>query len=190
MNAFFSRQLVLIGLAVAVLAGCKPNSPAATDKAMPSMPPAQPRPGNLGPSVKWAPESGRYQQVRRAAWAEGVDFESKVDLRTEQTSRHGFYHVKLLHRAVADQDGFEQWVVALTDATGKPVSGADVHVQGGMPAHGHGLFSQPQIQAGDQPGEYLVKGLALTMAGWWEMNFYIAKNKVDDSASLNVLVKL
>lgn len=163
----------------------QPPAPAVADK---DIPPMQPRPDNLGPSVKWPAESPRYQQIRREAYREGVDFENTVKEERDLRSRQERYRVSVLdapakHRILHDTT----WLVRVTTPDGKPVSGASIHVMGGMPEHGHGLPSQPAVSSAERPGEYRITGLNFNMAGWWEVSLYIAHEKRDDSVTFNLI---
>jgi hypothetical protein len=58
------------------------------------------------------------------------------------------------------------WAFALRDGDGDPVSGAQVSVDGDMPAHGHGLPTRPLVrEVGD--GAYVIEGMKFQMGGRW-----------------------
>ena len=64
------------------------------------------------------------------------------------------------------------WVLHVETADAKPVENASIKVDGGMPAHNHGLPTQPVVsEIGN--GNYLVEGLKFSMTGHWEMWFEI-----------------
>ena len=186
---------IVLLLGSLALAACKPAPSPEPEKPMEpkaaqvplEIPPAEPRPGHLGPSVKWAPESPRYQQVREQAWREGTDFARKVDLATERKSRNGLYTVKVENRPEPTLDEFHAWALRITDAAGKPVEQARVSIKGGMPEHGHGLPTSPKVTATGKPGEYRIEGLQFSMPGWWELSLYISRDKQDDSVTLNLI---
>ena len=60
---------------------------------------------------------------------------------------------------------FQTWVLALRDTSGAPVAGAQVAITGGMPAHGHGLPTQPQVTEELGDGQYRIEGVKLNMVG-------------------------
>ena len=62
---------------------------------------------------------------------------------------------------------FQTWVIELVDAKGAPVSGAQIAVTGGMPAHGHGLPTQPRVTEEIGAGRYRIEGVKLNMVGDW-----------------------
>jgi hypothetical protein len=65
------------------------------------------------------------------------------------------------------------WRVTLADASGKPVTAAKIMVEGGMPGHGHGLPTAPEMTGEAEPGVYLVDGVKFSMTGEWELRFVI-----------------
>lgn len=89
-------------------------------------------------------------------------------------SERGLYRVQ-----VAPRDGpaplarFHEWTITLTDSDGTPVPSARIAVDGGMPGHGHGLPSQPQVTTHLGEGVYRIEGMLFNMAGAWELVFTI-----------------
>ena len=74
----------------------------------------------------------------------------------------------------------------LADSTGKPVDGASITVDGGMPQHGHGLPTAPRVTRALGDGRYQVDGLKFSMGGWWELRFGIAAPAGSDSVTFNL----
>ena len=72
-----------------------------------------------------------------------------------------------------------RWVLHVEDINGKPIEKATVSIDGGMPAHNHGLPTQP-IATNIGNGNYLVEGIKFSMTGLWEMRFYIQTDTVTD----------
>ena len=71
------------------------------------------------------------------------------------------------------------WRMRVETADGTPVTGAEIRVDGGMPAHGHGLPTQPVArEIGD--GDYLVEGLKFSMTGYWEMWFEVKAGGISE----------
>jgi hypothetical protein len=61
------------------------------------------------------------------------------------------------------------WQIVVSDATGRPVTDAEITLSGGMPEHDHGLPTQPQITRETEPGSYLLEGMRFHMPGKWEI---------------------
>lgn len=59
------------------------------------------------------------------------------------------------------------WLLTLRDADGALVADAELSVQGGMPAHNHGLPTAPTVEPLAKPGMYRLSGLRFHMAGEW-----------------------
>lgn len=76
--------------------------------------------------------------------------------------------------------------VAVADSSGTPVDGASIVVDGGMPAHGHGLPTQPRVTRALGNGEYLVEGLRFNMGGWWELKLHVDAGMGRDSITFNL----
>ena len=75
------------------------------------------------------------------------------------------------------------WLLTVETPDGAPVSGATVTVDGGMPAHQHGLPTQPQAIAGATPGEYRVEGVRFQMPGEWIVSFTIQAGDLTDQVT-------
>ena len=65
------------------------------------------------------------------------------------------------------------WQVKLASPTGGPVPNARIKVDGGMPQHGHGLPTRPQVTRELPGGGYLIEGMKFSMSGWWEVKLAI-----------------
>jgi YtkA-like protein len=59
------------------------------------------------------------------------------------------------------------WIIHIDDTTGQPVQGLEFQIKGGMPAHQHGLPTQPLLINEPKPGEYIVDGMKFNMYGAW-----------------------
>jgi len=65
------------------------------------------------------------------------------------------------------------WVLRVELADGQPVTNADITVEGGMPAHDHGLPTLPRMTQSLGNGEYLIEGMRFHMNGYWEISITI-----------------
>ncbi len=72
------------------------------------------------------------------------------------------------------------WVVHLETSDGAPVENAEVSVDGGMPAHNHGLATAPVVTAYLGNGDYRVDGLRFHMQGAWEMRVTVRQAGTSD----------
>ncbi len=61
------------------------------------------------------------------------------------------------------------WVLHVRTSDGAPVTGAKIEVDGGMPAHDHGLPTQPRVTREIGDGDYQLDGVRFHMGGYWEM---------------------
>ena len=80
------------------------------------------------------------------------------------------------------------WHIKLTTPAGVPISHAHIAVDGGMPEHGHGLPTQPQVTQELGGGVYLLEGMKFSMSGWWEIKLAIDTADASDKVTFNTLV--
>jgi hypothetical protein len=77
------------------------------------------------------------------------------------------------------------WVLHVETLDNKPAEKAVISVDGGMPAHRHGLPTQPQVsELGN--GDYLVEGIKFSMTGHWEIWFKIDKGNVSEELKFDI----
>lgn len=77
------------------------------------------------------------------------------------------------------------WTIHVETADGQPVEDAEITVDGGMPQHGHGLPTSPQVTQNLGNGDYLVEGMKFQMPGWWEVRFNINADGKSDTITFN-----
>jgi hypothetical protein len=80
------------------------------------------------------------------------------------------------------------WQIKLTAADGRPITHAQIAVDGGMPQHGHGLPTRPQVTRELADGTYLLEGMKFSMSGWWEIKLAIQSAGASDQVSFNTIV--
>ncbi len=73
------------------------------------------------------------------------------------------------------------WVLHIESEGGEPVTGADVEVTGGMPAHDHGLPTRPRVTTELEDGDYRLDGMRFHMAGDWELTITITVDGKTDT---------
>ena len=105
---------------------------------------------------------------------------------TTRWSRNRLFHVSY----VSDPSpvpllAIHSWTITVLDADGSPIPNANVTVLGGMPAHGHGLPTTPQVKNLGN-GRYLVEGLKFHMPGDWVVGFRIKSGAGIDSVNFDL----
>ncbi|MCW8193432.1 auxin-binding protein [Proteobacteria bacterium 005FR1] len=97
-------------------------------------------------------------------------------------SRNGHFRVQIqssLQSVALNQ--IHHWTVYLQDVAGNSVADASIEVTGRMPAHDHGLPTQPRARAADGEGKYLIEGLRFHMPGEWQLEMDISASGTEDS---------
>lgn len=72
------------------------------------------------------------------------------------------------------------WILTVT-SDGVPVSGAELVISGGMPAHDHGLPTRPRVTRELGDGRYQLDGMRFHMNGYWELSIEIDANGRHDT---------
>ena len=103
-------------------------------------------------------------------------------------STRGLYEVTVSPTPSESQvNRLHSWRLDVRGAEGDAVAGADISVRGDMPAHGHGLPTQPRVRdVGD--GRYEVDGVKFQMGGAWYVEFEIAAAAGTDVARVNFVL--
>lgn len=81
------------------------------------------------------------------------------------------------------------WTIHIETADGQPVEGAEILVNGGMPQHGHGLPTQPEMTEDLGNGDYRVEGMKFQMLGFWEVKFNINADGQSDNVTFNLILE-
>ncbi len=112
-----------------------------------------------------------------------------LDLALTRPSIEGRYVVTLQPPAKpAAINQLHAWQVKLATPAGTPVAHARIQVDGGMPQHGHGLPTKPQVTRELPDGGYLIQGMKFSMTGWWEIKLAIDGPAGADSVTFNTVV--
>jgi hypothetical protein len=115
---------------------------------------------------------------------------SDLDLSLRHPSVEGRYIVQMEPPATPPAiNQIHAWQIKLSRPDGTPVRGARIAVDGGMPQHGHGLPTRPQVTAEIADGTYLMAGMKFSMTGWWEIKLAIQAADGADKAVFNTLVQ-
>jgi len=114
-----------------------------------------------------------------------------LDLALTRPTAAGRYIVALQPPATpAAINQIHSWQVRLTTPAGLPVAHAHFAIDGGMPQHGHGLPTRPQVTTELADGTYLLEGVKFSMTGWWELKLAIQGAAGADHVTFNTVVAL
>ena len=72
------------------------------------------------------------------------------------------------------------WTLHLETSAGLPLENAEVSVDGGMPAHNHGLATAPAVTGYLGNGDYRVEGLRFHMQGDWDLRVTVRHDGVSE----------
>ena len=112
-----------------------------------------------------------------------------LDLALTQASADSRYVVTLQPPAKpAAINQLHSWHVSLKSPAGVPVAHARIKVDGGMPQHGHGLPTRPQVTQESPDGSYLIEGMKFSMTGWWQIKLDIDGPAGADRVTFNTVV--
>lgn len=78
------------------------------------------------------------------------------------------------------------WRVVVESAEGKPVPGATITLDGGMPAHQHGLPTVPRVTDALGGGAHRVEGMKFSMSGHWTLDVSILGPEGSDTATFDL----
>jgi hypothetical protein len=115
---------------------------------------------------------------------------SSLDLSTTRFSANKVFKVSFKSRLdpiVIDR--MHSWELKVETPEGRPVTGAQITIDGGMPQHGHGLPTEPAVTQELGDGRYLIGGMKFSMPGWWVVNFHIKGKDKEDTVTFNLLLK-
>ena len=103
-----------------------------------------------------------------------------AESQTEWQSARGIYTVTMMSSLEPIEiNQMHNWTLRIT-ADGEPVSDAVLAVEGGMPAHDHGLPTRPRVTEELGAGNYRLGGMRFHMQGDWEISIEIkAAGKTD-----------
>jgi hypothetical protein len=78
------------------------------------------------------------------------------------------------------------WVLHIQSDDGAPVTGAKLSVNGGMPAHDHGLPTRPRATEELGQGSYRLEGMRFHMRGYWEVSIEIVADGKTDTVTVEL----
>lgn len=111
------------------------------------------------------------------------------DLSLTQKTRTGIFRVTLEPgEGALTVGGIHGWTILVAGSDGKPVTGASFTIDGGMPAHGHGLPTAPQVTEELGEGRYRLEGLKFSMDGMWALDIGVTAGGRSDTARFNLRI--
>lgn len=112
-----------------------------------------------------------------------------LDLSLTRLSEGGLYRATLSPDTASISIGrMHTWTLRLQTATGVPLTRAKIAVGGGMPQHGHGLPTAPQVTRDLGDGRYLIEGMKFNMRGWWTLELAIDASGGADLVIFNLVL--
>lgn len=170
-------RTVLLGLGALFLVGaCRPAAPAATED-----------PAAAATSAVTTPELGQAQSgfaPATTAPLAGPGAGGPVD-----SGRRLFRVAFRSELAPIPINQIHNWTVHVETAAGEPLEGATLKVSGAMPAHRHGLPTEPKVTADLGGGDYRVEGMKFQMRGDWEIYVDVAApDGQSDSATIPLVL--
>ncbi|MEN9564740.1 MAG: hypothetical protein RIR73_2984 [Chloroflexota bacterium] len=138
----------------------------------------------LGPRFMHPLMAGRMESMHGNSAAP-----SELDYATERTTDNGTFKVSYTSENAIAINQMHTWTLHVETADGQPVEDATITVDGGMPQHGHGLPTAPQVTEYLGNGDYLVEGMKFQMGGWWEVKFNISAGDLTDTITFNLTLE-
>lgn len=106
------------------------------------------------------------------------------------TSKNGAFRVAYMSDSMPIPiNTFHGWKVYVETAAGKPVTDAEIAIDGDMPQHGHGLPTKPRVARNLGGGVYEIEGMKFQMPGWWEVNLTVTSGGVSDRVGFNLMLE-
>jgi hypothetical protein len=114
---------------------------------------------------------------------------ANLDRMLDRSTDRGLFRVKVASAvSPIPMNAIHRWTVEISDPSGRPVPGAMLSVDGGMPEHGHGLPTSPRAVPGNAAGKYTIQGLKFSMDGWWELKLAINAAGKSDKVTFNIVL--
>ena len=79
------------------------------------------------------------------------------------------------------------WTLSIS-SDGEPVTGAELTISGGMPAHDHGMPTRPRVTSEIGEGKYRLDGMRFHMNGHWEVSIEIDADGKRDTVVITLIL--
>ena len=110
-----------------------------------------------------------------------------ADMHGEAESNSGIYRVGYTSRVAEPAlNVMHEWILTVRTEAGDPVENAEITVDGGMPAHNHGLPTAPRVTEYLGDGQYRVRGFRFHMRGDWQVSFEIRESDRSDTVTFDL----
>jgi hypothetical protein len=140
------------------------------------------------PKLHWAVWATPAVFALIAAGAHGIMMlmppPADLDLSRVQTSENGTFVATVEPGAIVIGKA-QAWTIAIETADGKPVALEAISLDGGMPAHGHGLPTAPEVTRALGNGRFAVENMLFSMPGWWVVKIHVDTTAGTDTATFN-----
>ena len=111
-----------------------------------------------------------------------------LDLSTTRTTDAGLFTVTIApEKSDFQRNQIHSWIATIKTADDKLVENAVIKIDGGMPQHGHGLPTAPQMTEYLGDGKYRIEGVRFNMRGWWEFKLDISAGETADTITFNLV---
>ena len=111
-----------------------------------------------------------------------------LDLATTRTTAAQHFTVSISpENPDFQRNTLHTWIALITAPDGTPVTDASISIDGGMPQHGHGLPTNPQMTENLGEGRYRIEGVRFNMRGWWEFKLAITTPEASDTITFNMV---
>ncbi|HVY20812.1 MAG TPA: FixH family protein [Bauldia sp.] len=114
---------------------------------------------------------------------------SDLDLALSKPTEHGLYVASLAaDRTPIPVGAIHTWTARVVTADGKVADDVHLTIDGGMPQHGHGLPTRPEVTTDLGDGNHLIEGMKFNMTGWWTLTVSVDGPKGADKATFNLVL--
>lgn len=144
----------------------------------------------LSPSALAQDTMYKHDYMKHQHMRSGMQMDAaKLDLATEKMTTLGHFKVSIANQTTPVRiNHMHDWLLTVKGHGGNSISEAKISVDGGMPAHGHGLPTAPRVTKELGDSKYLVEGVRFNMGGHWELTFHITSAQKSDKVTFNLLL--
>ncbi len=113
-----------------------------------------------------------------------------IDTSTTQISKKNLFIVSYAYETDPVLVGnYVKLKLRVMSTTERPIDDAWIKISGDMPAHGHGMPTQPEVTEELGNGYYIIDGIKYSMPGHWTISMQITSQGQKDNVTFNLFVK-